>query len=72
MDMPDIPSTDDPAIREALLALVNSAAVMRRALLLVTAAGADPKRVMRDHGELLVTAEQVITEWCAHMGIDPD
>lgn len=70
MDVPNIPANLDPEFAEALSALVRSADVMRKATLLIAGAGADPERVMRDHGQVLLQAEAVIEAWAQHMGIE--
>ena len=70
MEIPDVPSIDDPEFKQALSALVRSAAVMRRLFLMVTAAGIDPKRLARDHGEVIMNADHVIDTWCDHLGIE--
>ena len=69
-ELPEIPPCGDPEFDAALSALAQSADVMRKAVLLITAAEADPKRVMRDHGETLVQAEAEIQAWASHLGID--
>ena len=69
-ETPDIPAYGTPEFDEALSALVRSAGVLRKALLLIAGAGADPQRVLNDHGEVLMQAEAVVRAWSAHMGID--
>ena len=68
-DIPEIPAIGEPEFTEALSALVHSAAAMRKALMLIAGAGADPERVLRDHSAVLTQSEAVIQAWAAPMGI---
>lgn len=70
MDIPDIPPNTDPEFRDALSALVNSAIVLRKTVILLAGTKADPERVMRDHGEVLLKVEAVISQWRDHLGIE--
>jgi hypothetical protein len=71
MEIPAIPAIDDPEFKEALSALVRSATVMRQIFMMTTAAGIDPKRLAREHGEVIANADRVIDAWCEHLGIEP-
>ncbi|CUI01881.1 hypothetical protein [Leisingera aquaemixtae] len=71
-DVPEIPAYGDPEFDEALSALVRSADVMRKTLMLIVGAKADPERVFREHGEVLMQSEAVIQAWATHMGIEAD
>lgn len=68
--IPAIPAQDDPEFCAAVSALARSASVMHKAVKLICCAGADPERVLMDHGDVLETSEKVIDTWAAHLGID--
>lgn len=69
MQIPEIPSNQDPEFYHALSALVESASIMRQVLLMTTAAGIDHKRLMTEHSETITNADMVIDAWRDHLGI---
>jgi hypothetical protein len=69
MQIPIIPTIDDPELIAAVSALTRAACVMRSLFFIAGDGNPDIKELLEKHDEIATLADSVINRWRQHLGI---